>query len=337
MVDPIEQFLKSTVISSPLKMRCVKASCLLAMALLHANKNPQLCLDKVALCLADFHKYPEELEKVCGALLPQGSQPQEAGQALLDKPLDWQCSWQQLRSIQCSEAVAILHSKTSNWTEDLMQDVADAIMLEDVLLVQKLEQEISEGEKALATFKVESKDENKGCNGVSNDAQTNGCVDEEVGEVKKSSDGGQQLDLTPSLLGTQTVSIGSDGNWATNDGAAAGQMPPAAAGIENLPPPPKQTPSFYMRFLEGKTDTVEAEKELQKLRWVLSKHPVDVPYPDLTSCCQTLLGVVLQHQLGNITAEEEEEGKKINFSKKLARFGYYKGVRTYQSFFLQHS
>ena len=104
--------------------------------------------------------------------------------------------------------------------------------------------------------------------------------------------------------GTQTVSIGSDGNWTTNDGAAAGQMPvpPPAAGIENLPPPAKQTPSFHTRFLAGKSDTVEAEKELQKLRWVLSKHPVDVPYPDLTSCCQTLLGVVLQHKLGNITA-----------------------------------
>ena len=51
MVDPIDQFLKSTVISSPLKMRCVKASCLLAMALIHANKNPQLCLDKVSIVM----------------------------------------------------------------------------------------------------------------------------------------------------------------------------------------------------------------------------------------------------------------------------------------------
>jgi hypothetical protein len=40
-----------------------------------------------------------------------GTQGPEAGVAAFSTPLDWQCGWPELRSIQCSEALALLHNK----------------------------------------------------------------------------------------------------------------------------------------------------------------------------------------------------------------------------------
>ena len=233
------------------------------------------------------------------------------------------------RSIQCSEGLAILHSDTSQWTEELMQDVADAIMLEDIMFVQKLREEISEGEEALAQY---VKDTKQGLKLVNGNATTNG---EKVSEDSVNGD----PDLTASLTGTQTLSLADDGNWISSGGDyAKNQMPVPPGGLQNLPPPPKPTASFYTRFLEGHEDSLEAEKELQKLRWILSRHVVTVPYPDLTKSCQVLLKIIVEHNLGNIPAEQEdEEGKKISFSKKLARFCYYKGTRKYSAFFLKYS
>ena len=71
-----------------------------------------------------------------------------------------------------------------------------------------------------------------------------------------------------------------DGNWV-NEGTQP-EVPLPPGGLENLPPPPKPTTSFHSRFLEGKADSVEAIKEVQKLRWMLSKHNVPVPYPGIT-------------------------------------------------------
>jgi len=58
------------------------------------------------------------------------------------------------------------------------------------------------------------------------------------------------------------------------------------------------------------------------------------------SCAQ----VLLEKGLGQSQAEETEElkeardqGKDLPFTKKLARFGYYKGARLHQEHFLQHS
>lgn len=209
-----------------------------------------------------------------------------------------------------------------------MQDVADAMMLEDIMFVQKLKEEISEGEEALAQYIKDTKQGLKLVNG-------NSATGDKDGEVSVNGD----PDLTPSLTGTQTLSLTDDGNWISAGGDyAKNQMPVPPGGLQNLPPPPKPTASFYTRFLEGQENSLEAEKELQKLRWILSRHVVTVPYPDLTKCCQVLLKIVLENNLGNIPAEQEdEEGKKISFSKKLARFCYYKGSRKYSAFFLKYS
>lgn len=200
-----------------------------------------------------------------------------------------------------------------------MLNVADAIMLEDVILAQKILAEILEGEEAIAAFDPEK----EALNPVSVIEGLNGSA-EDAG-----------VDFTPSLTGTQTVSLGGDGNWKSDGLTPDIPLPPQ--GLENLPPPPKQTTSFYTRFLRGRADTVEAVKEIQKLRWTVSRqNALCVPYPDLTLCCKNLLNVVLEKELGTLTVEEEED-KKIPFSKKLARFGYYKGARKHQQFFLNHS
>ena len=209
-----------------------------------------------------------------------------------------------------------------------MQDVADAIMLEDIMFVQKLKEEIAEGEAALTQYKIDSKQGLKLSNGKMTNGDTINHVVAENGDV----------DLTPSLRGTQTLSLGDGGKWVSSgDSYDKNQMPVPPGGLENLPPPPKPIASFYTRFLEGHEDSLEAEKELQKLRWILSKHCITVPYPDLTRSCKTLLNIVLKHKLGCIPAEQEEEGKKMSFSKRLARFCYYKGSRKHSAFFLKHS
>lgn len=236
------------------------------------------------------------------------------------------------RSIQCSEALAILHSEDSKWTEELMQDVADGLMLEDIMFVQKLKEEITEGEIALAQYVKDTKQGLKLCNGN----VTNGGVNGDENDEGLAENG--DVDLTPSLKGTQTLSLGDDGKWiSSGDDYARNQMPVPPGGLQNLPPPPKPTASFYTRFLEGRNDSIEAEKEVQKLRWILSRHCVTVPYPDLTLSCKTLLNFVLKHNLGVIPPDQEEEGKKISFSKRLARFCYYKGTRKHSAFFLKYS
>ena len=200
-----------------------------------------------------------------------------------------------------------------------MQDVADAFMLDDVFFSQKIIAEIAEAEEALATFDPKKE-----------------SLNPENGETNETSESGEEIDLTPSLTGAQTVSLGGDGNWKSQGVSAEIALPPQ--GLENLPPPPKPTSSFYVRFLRGRPDSIKATEELQKLKWILSKQSaLLVPYPDLTQCCRDLLLIILEKNLGTVTQEEEEEEKKLSFSKKMARFGYYQGTRIHQQFFLKYS
>jgi len=316
-VSAIQEFVRTTNAGDKTKTRQLAVAGHIAAALA-ARSEPQLCLNKVSLALGELHDDPLSLERMAGALFPKGTQPIQVGEALLGTALDWQCSWPELRSIQCSEAVAILHSKKTAWDEDVMVDVADAFMLEDVLFCQKLAAEIKEGEAAVADFDPEKE-------------KTISVVGDEAEEER------EQVDFTPSLTGTQTISLAGDGNWKSEGLTSEIPLPPG--GLENLPPPPKQTTSFYIRFLRGKPDTVGATKEIQKLKWILSKQSaLVVVYPDLTECCRKLLALLLEHNLGKLIQMDDGENEtKISFSQKLARFGYYKGARLHQEFFLQHS
>ena len=80
--------------------------------------------------------------------------------------------------------------------EEQLNLLADAFMHEDIIHEQKLQAEIAEGEKAVKKFKPEA--EVKGVEGG----------DEE--EEKRENAG---LDLTPSLSGTQTLSLSGGGEW----------------------------------------------------------------------------------------------------------------------------
>jgi len=331
----LDQFVRTTSSGDRSRSRLLKVAGHLAQATLHAaNGDTQLSLEQISMALSVLHSCPDQLFRVVKAVFPKGTQPPEAGRALNKlTPLDWQCRWPQLRSIQCSEALALLHSKSTVWDEEMMLDVADAFMQEDVLLAQKLGAEIAEGEHALTTF---NPDQEEAEPDVAEDASAAQCT---------------TLDLTPSLTGPQTVNLGEAATTAAavteeNSGGGCGGHVPLPPGIENLPAPaPQPSLSFYHRFLKGRKDSKEAMKELQKLKWMLSKQDaLLLPYPDLSLCCKDLLQVLLEKGLGQSQAEETEElkeardqGKDLPFTKKLARFGYYKGARLHQEYFLQHS
>ena len=111
----------------------------------------------------------------------------------------------QVRSIQTSEGVALLASLEREAGREVVEEeldhLADAFMLEDMVRRQKLEAEVAEGEEAVKGFqpKVTAVEE----------------VKEEVEEeekVEEEKEGG--LDLTPSLGGTQTLTLtGPGGEW----------------------------------------------------------------------------------------------------------------------------
>ena len=125
-----------------------------------------------------------------------------AGKSLLGKPLDWQCNWPELRSIQTSEAAARLfdlEKGAEEKEEEQLALLADAFMHEDIIQEQKLQAEIDEGEKAVKNFKPE--------------AEMKSDETLENGENKKGENGNGGLDLTPSLGGTQTLSLSGGGEW----------------------------------------------------------------------------------------------------------------------------
>lgn len=174
------------------------------------------------------------------------------GQAVIGRELDWQCNWPQLLSVQASHAATTL----STWARDTdtiinqsdLQDVADALMLDDVIKRQKLEAEIKEGEEAVAKFsKVDSTSKS----------------DEDEKEVVGTEET-NVVDLTPSLRGTQTLSLTDNGEWRSE---GVSDSVPLHGGEENPPPPPPPSRNFHDRFLLGKSSNSAAIKEIQKLKW----------------------------------------------------------------------
>ena len=164
----------------------------------------------IAQALHLLSSLPSLLIKLLPALLPKGSLPPAAGNALLGKPLDWQCNWPELRSIQTSEASARLFSLergAEESDEEQFALLADAFMHEDIIHEQKLQAEIAEGEQAVKKFKPE--------------AEVKGVKGGEEGEEKKENVG---LDLTPSLSGTQTLSLSGGGEWQSQVKSAISQI-----------------------------------------------------------------------------------------------------------------
>ena len=110
-----------------------------------------------------------------------------------------------MRSIQASHArVTLAHLKRNpdlEVSEAELEDLADGVMMEDVILRQKLEAEIREGEQAVQGFTVpevtEAGDKEEA------EADLNRGREEDT----------QGVDLTPSLSGAQTLSLTEDGEW----------------------------------------------------------------------------------------------------------------------------
>jgi len=221
------------------------------------------------------------------------------------------------------------------FTEDTIVDVADALMLDDIIFLQKIREEITEAEAALAAYDPAKE-------ALVADQEERDAAEEQQQEAAAE----PGLDFTPSLSGTQTLSLDSSGDWRS--AGLTSEIPLPLQGMRELPPPPKPTASFYERFLRGKRDTVEAQKEMEKLRWIVSRREAAAaaPFPDLTVCLKKLVEVMVARDLGMVeeicrnhdeNGEEEEEKKKIPFRKKVTRFGYYFGVRKHQDFFLKYA
>ena len=212
------------------------------------------------------------------------------------------------------------------WTEDSVLDVADALMLEDIVFFQKIRQEIVEAEAALATY---------------DPAKEALTADEEEKNAAEEEEEDTGLDFTPSLSGPQTLSLDSGGAWRS--AGLTSEIPLPIQGMRELPPPPKPTAAFYERFLRGKRDSVEAQKEVEKLRWILARQAMSAaPFPDLTVCMKQLVEVMVDQGLGMVEEipdeeDEDEDKKKIPFRKKVARFGFFYGVRKHQDFFLKYA
>ena len=137
-------------------------------------------------------------------MLPQGAQAPSAGQALLGRPLDWQCNWPELRSLQTSKGLVSLllleKGEKEYVEEEELELLADCFMLEDVIMEQKLQAEIEEGQVAVERFKPDLTP-----------------VEERKREEQEEAGG---LDLTPSLGGVQTLALrgGVEGEWCDQVG-----------------------------------------------------------------------------------------------------------------------
>ena len=86
-------------------------------------------------------------------------------------------------------------------TEAELEDLADGVMMEDVIRRQKLEAEIGEGEQAVQGFTV---------------PEVTGAGDKEAEADLNREEDTQGVDLTPSLSGAQTLSLTEDGEWRSD-------------------------------------------------------------------------------------------------------------------------
>jgi len=326
--EELESFISSSTHADEQKRKLLQVSGLICSCL-SASSTPKESLGAIAQALHLIFSLPTLLINLLPALLPKGSLPPAAGHSLLGKPLDWQCNWPELRSIHTSEAVARLFSLergAEESDEEQFSLLADAFMHEDIIHEQKLQAEIDEGEKAVKKFKPEAEVKGTG---------------EEGGEDIEENKGKGGLDLTPSLSGTQTLSLSGPGGEWQSQGVSEGPAPGRARDM--LPPPPPLSKNFYQRFLQGKQDTVAAVQELQKLRWSLERSRTSSqssPFPCLSLLCSRLISLLVDRNLGLPPADQadgEQEVAKLGLVQRLARFGYYHGLRIMQEFFLQHA
>merc|ERR1711874_161554 len=90
----------------------------------------------------------------------------------------------------------------------------------------------------------------------------------------------------------------------------------------------------------------EARKELQKLRWLLSRtRKPGVPFPPLTDCCSCLLVLLEKENVGDdppfveeevhLLVRKQEEEEKPGLRRRVARWAFKHGVRKQQKFFLE--
>ena len=66
----------------------------------------------------------------------------------------------------------------------------------------------------------------------------------------------------------------------------------------------------------------------------------DIPFPDLTEVCKKFLLLMVEKNIGADPTQSETEDEnvsKLSLRKKVARWGYYHGIRCYQEFFIKHS
>ena len=114
-----------------------------------------------------------------------------------------------MRSIQASHArMTLAHLRRNpglEITEAELEDVADGVMMEDVIRRQKLEAEIREGEEAVQGFTVTE---------VTEAGDTSKL--EAEADLNREEDSSQGVDLTPSLSGAQTLSLTEDGEWRSD-------------------------------------------------------------------------------------------------------------------------
>ena len=112
-----------------------------------------------------------------------------------------------MRSIQASHArVTLAHLRRHpdlEVTEAELEDMADGVMMEDVIRRQKLEAEIREGEQAVQGFTV-------------TEVTEAGDKEEAEADLNREEEDTQGVDLTPSLSGAQTLSLTEDGEWRSD-------------------------------------------------------------------------------------------------------------------------
>lgn len=179
-IENITKFMQSTAKSKEEKKLLVTVSCRLSLSLLSLS-NTKESLSHLASALAGCHSHPALLASLVAACLPAGTTPPEVGKATVGVPLDWQCQWHPLRSIQVSEAMLVLGGggwRGPKLSQESAEEVADVFMQEDVIFLQKLQAEVeeAEGEMSKITDKAAK---------VNGDA-VNGTGDEEFVEPEPS-------------------------------------------------------------------------------------------------------------------------------------------------------
>ena len=313
-------YVQASTHPSPLTHFLLNISSLLAQSLFpHIQYQERVGLLARAFHL--LHAWPQQHALLLLGLLPGGAQAPSVGRALLGKELDLQCNWAELRSIQCSEGLTMLDTLEKNKQKGLGEDeaelLADCFMLEDVIRCQKLHAEITEGDREVKNFKGDISENSMDKNEEPDTSST--C-----------------LDLTPSLSGTQTLSL-TGGEWKSE--GVSDNVPLPDEGGEELPPPPPPSRSFHQRFLAGHSSTTLAVKELQKLKWTLDKisRPNSPPFPDLSLACKRFLLILVERGMGGKEdMGEEDRVSKLGIRQRVARWAFYHGKRDMQEFFITY-